>query len=115
MGFISIYKITLCLGFFLLLHAAYSSAQHRTYLRITEQEFKSLPIDVTLQAIAGLGVLIFSILQIVGNLKEIRTVQNKSWETLSNLSSFYHFQHRGKALYGQEYLQPFFEDTKANE
>lgn len=115
MSLVTMYKITLCLGFGLLLHAAYSSAQHRSYLRITEQEFKSLPIDVTLQAIAGLGILMFSILQIVGNLKEIRTIQNKSWENLSNLSSFYMFNHRGKALYGQEYSQPLLGDVKSNE
>lgn len=110
MTFRCIYKISLCFGFVLLLHAAYSSAQHRTYLRITEQDFKSLPLDIILQAILSLTVLIFSTLQIVGNLKEIRTVQNKSWETLMNFQSFYTFNHRGKALYSQEYLETYQED-----
>merc|ERR1712071_442203 len=40
-------KYLLISGICLLLHAAYSAAQHRTYLRLTEQEFTSLPSDGT--------------------------------------------------------------------
>lgn len=98
------YRLILSVGFLSLLHAAYSAAQHRTYLRITEQEFKSLPVDIILQAIISLAVLTLSTLQLVGQLKEIRTIQNKSWETLLNLASFYTFNHRGKSLFGQDYV-----------
>ncbi|XP_035774194.1 membrane magnesium transporter 1-like [Anopheles albimanus] len=99
-------KLQILLGFLSLLHAAYSAAQHRAYLRITEQEFTQLPIDIVFQAIASLLLIIYNILQVVGEFKEIRAavdLQAKSWETLSNIPSFYTFNHRGKAL------SPFYE------
>ncbi|XP_053675327.1 ER membrane protein complex subunit 5 [Anopheles nili] len=102
-------KIQIVLGFLFLLHAAYSAAQHRAYLRITEQEFSELPIDIIFQAIASLIFIIYNILQVVGDFKEIRAavdLQAKSWETLSNIPSFYTFNHRGKAL-APHYEQPF--------
>ncbi|XP_052868520.1 ER membrane protein complex subunit 5 [Anopheles cruzii] len=94
-------KLQIVLGFLSLLHAAYSAAQHRSYLRITEQEFSQLPIDIIAQAIVSLLYIIYNILQVVGDFKEIRAavdLQAKSWETLSNIPSFYTFNHRGKAL-----------------
>ncbi|XP_053663123.1 ER membrane protein complex subunit 5 [Anopheles marshallii] len=101
-------KIQIVVGFLSLLHAAYSAAQHRAYLRITEQEFSQLPIDIIFQAIASLIYIIYNILQVVGDFKEIRAavdLQAKSWETLSNIPSFYTFNHRGKAL-SPVYEQP---------
>lgn len=102
----------------------------RTYLRITEQESSFLPFDVSssqlqnliesisrspisclqilLQAIASLFVIIYSLLHVVGDFKEIRAavdLQGKSWETLSNIPSFYTFNHRGKAL-SPSYVEP---------
>uniref|UniRef100_A0A182Q6S1 Uncharacterized protein n=1 Tax=Anopheles farauti TaxID=69004 RepID=A0A182Q6S1_9DIPT len=80
----------------------------RAYLRITEQEFTQLPIDIIFQAIASLIYIIYNILQVVGDFKEIRAavdLQAKSWETLSNIPSFYTFNHRGKAL-SPVYEQP---------
>ncbi|CAG2061915.1 unnamed protein product, partial [Timema podura] len=41
-----VYKTILIFGFLSLFHSAYSAAQHRSYLRITEQEFVSLPVDI---------------------------------------------------------------------
>ncbi|XP_065076283.1 ER membrane protein complex subunit 5 [Ochlerotatus camptorhynchus] len=99
-------KLVLFTGFVSLLHAAYSAAQHRAYLRITDQEFTNLPIDIIFQAILSLALIIYNILQVVGEFKEIRAavdLQAKSWETLGNIPSFYTFNHRGKAL------SPFYE------
>lgn len=51
-------------------------------------------------------LIIYNILQVVGDFKEIRAavdLQAKSWETLGNIPSFYTFNHRGKAL------SPFYE------
>ena len=44
----------------------------------------------------------------VGEFKEIRAtidLQQKSWETLQNIPSFYSFNHRGKAL-SPNYILP---------
>nr|AAX55666.1 11 kDa salivary protein [Phlebotomus ariasi] len=100
----NLHKFLLVVGFVSLIHAAYSAAQHRTYLRITEQEFNSLPFDIVLQAVVSLIILVYSILQVVGEFREIRAavdLQAKSWETLGNIPSFYMFNHRGKSLSGQ--------------
>ncbi|KAJ6649804.1 ER membrane protein complex subunit 5 [Pseudolycoriella hygida] len=101
MALLAFNKLLLVIGFVCLIHAAYSAAQHRTYLRITEQESSFLPFDILLQAITSLFLIIYSLLQVVGDFKEIRAavdLQGKSWETLSNIPSFYTFNHRGKAL-----------------
>ncbi|XP_073822098.1 ER membrane protein complex subunit 5 [Musca autumnalis] len=94
-------KILLVAGFASLLHAAYSAAHYRTYLRLTEQEFTKLPLDIVVQTVVSLIVVIYNVIQIVGNFKEIRAtvdMQAKSWDTLGNFPSFYTFNHRGKAL-----------------
>lgn len=57
--------------------------------------------QIIFQAIASLFLIIYSLLQIVGDFKEIRAtidLQAKSWETLSNVPSFYVFNHRGRTL-----------------
>lgn len=94
-------KLLAVFGFANLLHSAYSAAQHRTYLRITEQEFTSLPIDIVIQGIVSLFLVMYGVLHIAGDFKEIRAVvdlENKSWETLRNLPSFQTFNHRGRSL-----------------
>uniref|UniRef100_A0A224Y1L0 Membrane magnesium transporter n=1 Tax=Panstrongylus lignarius TaxID=156445 RepID=A0A224Y1L0_9HEMI len=95
------YKIITCVGLFLLLHSAYSAAQHRSYLRITGQEFTSLPLDILIQGIASLFVTMYGIIYVAGDFKEIRAtvaLESKTWETQRNLPSFYIFNHRGKML-----------------
>lgn len=98
----------------------------RSYLRITEQEFITLPIDVCIkldlqilalcaykkygntfllqiliQGIISLFMVMYGVMYIAGDFKEIRAVvdlENKSWETLRNLPSFQIFSHRGRSL-----------------
>ncbi|XP_051166885.1 ER membrane protein complex subunit 5 [Leptopilina boulardi] len=97
----SAHKILIFVGFLSVIHAAYSAAQHRSYLRITEQEFTTLPIDIIIQGILSLFVVMYGVMFIAGDFKEIRAVvdlENKSWETLRNLPSFQVFNHRGKAM-----------------
>ncbi|RZF40356.1 hypothetical protein LSTR_LSTR008786 [Laodelphax striatellus] len=102
------HKFCLIFGVIALLHAAYSAAQHRAYLRITEQEFTSLPLDILIQGIVSLFMTMYGIMQIAGEFKEIRAtveLESKSWETVRNLPSFYTFNHRGKAL-SPDYIPP---------
>ncbi|XP_055298829.1 ER membrane protein complex subunit 5 [Sitodiplosis mosellana] len=103
MSYAGFTKFLLVVGFLSLLHAAYSAAQHRTYLRDTDQEKTNtfLPLDIIIQSVASLFLIIYSLLHVVGDFKEIRAtidLQAKSWETLSNIPSFYIFNHRGKSL-----------------
>lgn len=97
----SYYRAITFLGLFSLLHAAYSAAQHRSYLRITGQEFTSLPSDIIIQGIISLFLTMYGVIHIAGEFKEIRAtveLESKTWETQKNLPSFYIFNHRGKAL-----------------
>ncbi|KAL0273821.1 UNVERIFIED_CONTAM: hypothetical protein PYX00_006402 [Menopon gallinae] len=106
MGVSSFHTFIFVFGVLSLFHAAYSAAQHRSYLRITQQEFYSLPLDIVTQGILSLFVAMYGIMYIAGDFKEIRAtteLENKSWETLRNLQSFYCFNHRGKAMYPDNY------------
>ncbi|KOC63309.1 Membrane magnesium transporter 1 [Habropoda laboriosa] len=97
----TVHKFITFIGLLSILHAAYSAAQHRSYLRITEQEFTTLPIDILIQGIASLFMVMYGVMYIAGDFKEIRAVvdlENKSWETLRNLPSFQIFNHRGRSL-----------------
>ncbi|XP_043274552.1 ER membrane protein complex subunit 5 [Venturia canescens] len=100
------HKFITFLGFISILHAAYSAAQHRAYLRITEQEFTTLPIDIMIQGVVSLFIVMYGAIYIAGDFKEIRAVvdlENKSWETLRNLPSFQIFNHRGRSLSPEYY------------
>jgi membrane magnesium transporter 1 len=64
--------------------------------------------QIIIQAILSLGIVIYTILQVVGDFREIRAtvdLQAKTWETLTNIPSFYTFNHRGKSL-APDYIQP---------
>ncbi|XP_013192961.1 ER membrane protein complex subunit 5 [Amyelois transitella] len=94
-------KIILIVGFISLFHSAFSAAQHRSYLRITSQEFTTLPLDIVVQAVVSLFAIMWGVLNIAGNLREIRAAAELNqiqWETQRNLPSFYIFSHRGKFL-----------------
>ena len=98
----SIDKLFVCLGLLSLAHAAYSAAQHRAYIRLTEQEFTNLPADIFLQSLAGLLITCYGIVKVVGEFREIKAAaepEKKSWDLLSNRPSFYTFQHRGRMLF----------------
>uniref|UniRef100_A0A1B6DCB6 Membrane magnesium transporter n=1 Tax=Clastoptera arizonana TaxID=38151 RepID=A0A1B6DCB6_9HEMI len=102
------YKLLTCVGLISLLHSAYSAAQHRSYLRITEQEFTSLPFDILCQGIISLFITMYGVMGTAGEFKEIRAtveLESKSWETLRNHPSFYIFAHRGRAL-SPDYVIP---------
>ncbi|CAG9766026.1 unnamed protein product [Ceutorhynchus assimilis] len=97
----TIHKLILTVGFLSMFHAAYSAAQHHSYLRLNELEFTRLPFDIILQAITSLFMIMYAVLNLAGEFKEIRAsadLDNKSWETFRNVPSFYTFCHRGQSL-----------------
>ncbi|XP_030027455.1 membrane magnesium transporter 1 [Manduca sexta] len=97
----SFHKIIVIVGFISLFHSAFSAAQHRSYLRITSQEFTTLPLDIVVQAVVSLFAVMWGVLNVAGNLREIHAAAEMNqvcWETQQNIPSFYIFNHRGKAL-----------------
>ena len=101
MGF-GIDKIFVTFGLIALAHAAYSAAQHRKYLRLTEKDFTSLPADIFLQSIIGLVLTCYGIVKVVGDFRGIKAtadLEKRTWDALSNRSSFFTFSHRGKVLF----------------
>ncbi|KAJ2944454.1 hypothetical protein O0L34_g3794 [Tuta absoluta] len=97
----SMYKIILIVGFISLFHSAFSAAQHRSYLRLTSQEFTTLPLDIVVQAVVSLFAVMWGVLNVAGKLREIPAAAELNqicWETQRNLPSFYMFNHRGRAL-----------------
>lgn len=64
--------------------------------------------QILTQGIVSLFVAMYGIMHIAGDFKEIRAtvdLENKSWETVRNIPSFYVFNHRGKAL-SPNYVPP---------
>lgn len=96
-------KFCVSIGLLALAHAAYSAAQHRTYIRLTEQEFTVLPVDILLQCLASLILTCYGLVRVVGSFRDIMVsgdLDKKMWENVGNRASFYTFNHRGKALFG---------------
>ncbi|CAG9529791.1 unnamed protein product [Cercopithifilaria johnstoni] len=98
---LSVFRGVCLAGLVSLLHCAYSAAQHRLYLRLTEQPFTQLPLDIVVQTIVSLIAFVYSATCIAGEFQPIRSdLQNrtKSWDTVGNCPSFYTFDHRAKTL-----------------
>jgi len=95
-------RFLVVVGLLSLLHSAYSAAQHRSYLRLVEQEFQGfLPLDILLQTIVSLVVTMIGVVKVSGDFKEIRAlddVKYKNIDTISNRPSFYIFNHRGRLM-----------------
>ncbi|XP_067937641.1 ER membrane protein complex subunit 5-like [Watersipora subatra] len=98
-----------CMGIALSLHAAYSAAQHRTYLRITEQEYRLLPLDILIQTFIALFLICYGVIAWkLHSLREIRAnadTEHKTWETFGNRSNFYVFSHRGRFVFETNMIQ----------
>lgn len=94
-------KFLVAVGLIVLVHAAYSAAQHRAYLRLTEKEFTTLPSDVLIQTLTGLVIACYGIVRVVGQFKEIRPIadlEGRTWDSMSTHVAFYNLNHRGKLL-----------------
>ncbi|XP_059714955.1 ER membrane protein complex subunit 5 isoform X1 [Haemorhous mexicanus] len=98
----SVWKGLVGLGLFALAHAAFSAAQHRSYMRLTEKEDETLPIDIVLQTLLAFAVTCYGIAHIAGEFKDMDAtseLKNKTFDTLRNHPSFYVFNHRGRVLF----------------
>nr|XP_033802854.1 membrane magnesium transporter 1 [Geotrypetes seraphini] len=98
----SVWKGIVGLGLFALAHAAFSAAQHRSYMRLTEKEDETLPIDIVLQTLLAFVITCYGIVHIAGEFKDMDAtseLKNKTFDTLRNHPSFYVFNHRGRMLF----------------
>lgn len=95
-------KVLLTVGCLSLIHCAYSAAQHRSYLRLTEQEFTGLlPVDIIFQTLVSLLLICYSGQNVAGEFSPIRAdiqMRERTFETVDNCPSFYVFEHRAKSL-----------------
>ncbi|KAK0406843.1 hypothetical protein QR680_018840 [Steinernema hermaphroditum] len=94
----STYKFICIASLLSLLHCAYSAAQHRFYLRLIEEPFTRLPIDIVLQTLVSLIVLVYSASYVAGEFRPIRgdhLSSKKSWDTrLSSSPQYFGKQRR---------------------
>ncbi|XP_067313760.1 ER membrane protein complex subunit 5 [Pseudorasbora parva] len=98
----SFWKGVVGIGLFALAHAAFSAAQHRSYMRLTEKENETLPIDIVLQTLLSFVITCYGIVHISGEFKDMDAsseLKNKTFDTLRNHPSFYLFNHRGRVLF----------------
>uniref|UniRef100_UPI00398F79A2 ER membrane protein complex subunit 5-like n=2 Tax=Pristiophorus japonicus TaxID=55135 RepID=UPI00398F79A2 len=99
---LSVWKGLVGVGLFALAHAAFSAAQHRSYMRLTEKENETLPVDIVLQTLLAFVVTCYGIVHIAGEFKDMDAtseLKNKTFETMRNHPSFYLFNHRGRMLF----------------
>ncbi|WKX96369.1 hypothetical protein Q1695_012652 [Nippostrongylus brasiliensis] len=96
----TLYNVITLVSLLSLLHCAYSAAQHRSYLRLTEQPFISLPPDVLAQTLISLVALIYGASHVAGAFQHIKSDPNRdrSWDEAGSCMSFITFEHRGKAM-----------------
>ncbi|KAJ1372265.1 hypothetical protein KIN20_034372 [Parelaphostrongylus tenuis] len=96
----TLYNVITLSSLISLLHCAYSAAQHRSYLRLTEQPFVSLPADVLAQTLISLVALIYGASHVAGPFQHIKSDPNRdrSWDEAGSCMSFITFEHRGKAM-----------------
>ncbi|CAB4062283.1 MMGT1 [Lepeophtheirus salmonis] len=93
----------LALSILVVLHAAYSAAEWRARRKHEDpgEQEEDLPLDIVLQTLIGLASAMVGVVHVSGSFKEIRaTVElaQRNWENTRNRSSFYIFNHRGKAF-----------------
>ncbi|XP_073275534.1 membrane magnesium transporter [Primulina huaijiensis] len=86
------------LGVLIISHAAYSTIQYRSVLKITEEQFSGPPIDVVIELIAGMVLCLWAALTVPGKFLSIHlhSDENRMVTLPANLD-FIIFNHRGKA------------------
>ncbi|CAL5387851.1 hypothetical protein ACSBR2_002882 [Camellia fascicularis] len=87
------------LGVLILSHAAYSTIQYRSLLKITEEEFSGPPMNVVVELILGLGFCMWAALTVPGKFRSIvpYSDDNRVVSLPANMD-FMIFNHRGKAF-----------------
>ncbi|PIN04607.1 hypothetical protein CDL12_22861 [Handroanthus impetiginosus] len=86
-------------GVLILSHAAYSTIQYRSLLKITEEQFSGPPTSVVIELVAGLVFCLWAALTVPGKFLSILPHSDENRVvTLSANLDFMIFNHRGKAF-----------------
>ena len=95
-------KVLIVLGLLSLIHAGYSAAQYRSYLRLVGEDFTGLlPMDILLQTILSLFVTMAGVVAVNGDFKEIKALEDSKYKSMDNIynhPTFFTFNHRGRLL-----------------
>lgn len=98
----SLSKALIFLGMVMLGHAAYSAVQHRSFLRLAEEEYTGVPNDILLESLLGGLLCSLGVISLKGRFKDIKLtteLNSKSFETVGNTLGFMAFNHRGAVVY----------------
>ncbi|XP_064394522.1 ER membrane protein complex subunit 5-like [Halichondria panicea] len=90
-------KAVLVLGFILLGHSAFSAEQHRSFLKLAEEEYSYLPKDIAFECLMASVLCVFGVLSLMGKFKDIKLtteLNTQSFETVDNRLGFMTFNHR---------------------
>ncbi|KAJ4980933.1 hypothetical protein NE237_031770 [Protea cynaroides] len=87
------------IGVAILGHAAYSTIQYRSLLKILEEEFSRPPLNVVVELILGLAFSMFAALSVPGKFLSVLpdSEENRIVSLPDNLD-FMVFNHRGKVF-----------------
>jgi len=93
--------VTLVVGLLLLIHSAYSAIQHRTFLKLSEQAYESLPNDIGAESILAVVLCSVGVVLWKGKFKPIHKaaeMAKKTFDMVNSRPDFYIFNHRGRSL-----------------
>ncbi|EGC32055.1 hypothetical protein DICPUDRAFT_38966 [Dictyostelium purpureum] len=93
-------KLSGIIGIGLFLHTIYSVLQHRKYLRLTDQPFEGVPLDIIVECIISLLLFSWGIInsQNLIPIKASTHLAKKSYDSFDNRPNFTTFNNRGKYI-----------------
>lgn len=91
--------VSALLGFGMLLHATYAVSTYRDFLKLTQEEFTALPLNVVLEVACGVVICCLGATLLSGSLKPIYLEQGpQSVDCGSVRPDFMCFSTRAKAI-----------------
>ncbi|KXS15006.1 hypothetical protein M427DRAFT_57145 [Gonapodya prolifera JEL478] len=96
----SLARLALLSGFILLLHSAYSAAEHVAFLKAVDTAESSFPIEITSECLVGTLLAILGIVGTSGTLKPVlleHEMDKKPYDSIDNNVSFRPMMHRRRA------------------
>ncbi|XP_052053435.1 membrane magnesium transporter 2-like [Apodemus sylvaticus] len=97
-----LWKVLVGIGLFALTHAAFSAAQHRSHMRLTEKKYEPLPPDLVLQTLLAFALTCYGVVHTAGDFRDrdaTSELQNMTLDTLRNRPSFYVFHRSGCGMF----------------
>lgn len=95
-------KLLLGIGVLFLAHAALSAVQHRSFLKLTDDDYTGLPTDISVECLIGGLLSTLGVVWLMGVFKDIRVTTELNSRTLEiegNKHNFMTFNHRGRILH----------------